>query len=62
MTVVIGGILSSTALTLLVLPVLFTALRARRDGERGDGEVEAEGGPESNAASLELSVAQEERR
>ena len=61
-TVVIGGILSSTVLTLLVLPVLFTALRARRDGERGDGEVEAEGGPESNAASLELSVAQEERR
>ncbi len=37
-TVVIGGVLSSTALTLLVMPVLFTALRTRRDAERGDGE------------------------
>ncbi len=37
-TVVIGGVLSSTALTLLVMPVLFTALRSRRDEERGDGD------------------------
>lgn len=37
-TVVIGGVLSATALTLLVMPVLFTALRAKADGERGEGE------------------------
>ena len=41
-TVVIGGVLSSTALTLLVLPVLFTALRTRRDDERGDGHAGGE--------------------
>lgn len=41
-TVVIGGVLSSTALTLLVLPVLFTALRTRRDEERGGGTAGAE--------------------
>jgi len=37
-TVVIGGVLSSTALTLLVMPVLFTLFRARSDRMRGDGE------------------------
>ena len=44
-TVVIGGVLSSTALTLLVMPVLFTALRSRRDAERSDGDG-ADGGDE----------------
>ncbi len=46
--VVIGGILSSTALTLLVMPVLFTALRAKGDAERGEREedVGAEREPE----------------
>ena len=44
-TVVIGGVLSSTALTLLVMPVLFTALRSRRDAERTDGGG-ADGGDE----------------
>ena len=42
-TVVIGGVLSSTALTLLVMPVLFTALRSRRDAERGNDGI-ADGG------------------
>lgn len=41
-TVVIGGVLSSTALTLLVMPVFFTALRTRRDSERRDGEGEGD--------------------
>ena len=37
-TVVIGGVLSSTALTLLVMPVLFTLFRAKSDAERGEAE------------------------
>jgi len=32
-TVVIGGIVSSTLLTLVVLPVLYSVLRAREPGE-----------------------------
>jgi heavy metal efflux system protein len=40
-TVVIGGVLSSTALTLLVMPVLFTALRGKGDAERGPGDEDA---------------------
>lgn len=35
-TVVIGGVLSAMALTLLVMPVLFTAVRACAGSERGD--------------------------
>jgi len=48
-TVVIGGILSSTALTLLVLPVLYR-LAYRRDGRDARG-VSADAVP-SSAASL----------
>lgn len=37
-TVVIGGILSSTALTLLVLPVLYRLVHRRDDEEENDSE------------------------
>ena len=40
-TVVIGGVISSTALTMLVLPVLFTSLRRRR----GDVDIDSKEQP-----------------
>jgi cobalt-zinc-cadmium resistance protein CzcA len=47
-TVVIGGVLSSTALTLLVMPVLFTLFRAKSDAERGEtDETDASGPPDA---------------
>ncbi len=60
-TVVIGGVLSSTALTLLVMPVLFTALRTRRDAERGDGEVEGDEGSGSDGQLPRAAAVREER-
>ncbi len=39
-TVVIGGILSSTILTLLVLPLLYS-IAYRRDGRRAEGAAAA---------------------
>lgn len=35
-TVVIGGLVTSTLLTLLVLPTLYTWIELRRDGWRGE--------------------------
>ncbi|WP_242344955.1 efflux RND transporter permease subunit [Anaeromyxobacter terrae] len=58
-TVVIGGVLSSTVLTLLVLPVLFTALRAKGDAERGEREEDS--GTERDAERPGLAAAREER-
>jgi cobalt-zinc-cadmium resistance protein CzcA len=59
-TVVIGGVLSSTALTLLVLPVLFTAFGAGRRSGQVDPEaietLEPREAP-SRAASGELGAA-----
>jgi hypothetical protein len=55
---VIGGVLSSTALTLLVMPVLFTALRGRGDAERG--ERDADDGLEPDAERPRLAAAREE--
>jgi cobalt-zinc-cadmium resistance protein CzcA len=39
-TVVIGGILSSTALTLLVLPLLYRMAHRRREEEVAEGRCE----------------------
>jgi cobalt-zinc-cadmium resistance protein CzcA len=53
-TVVIGGVLSSTALTLLVLPVLFTVFRSRSDAQRRDdhdGSGDESGPPHEPAAT-----------
>ncbi|WP_242353620.1 efflux RND transporter permease subunit [Anaeromyxobacter sp. SG64] len=58
-TVVIGGVLSSTALTLLVMPVLFTALRAKGDAERGEREEDLD--PEREPERSGLSAAREGR-
>ncbi len=60
-TVVIGGVLSSTALTLLVMPVLFTALRTRRDSEHSDGEREGDEGSGSDGQLPRAAAVREER-
>ncbi|WDT82577.1 MAG: efflux RND transporter permease subunit [Candidatus Manganitrophus sp.] len=45
-TVVIGGILSSTALTLLVLPVLYRIFHAKETAEETSDKTKGTGGTE----------------
>ncbi|WDT74016.1 MAG: efflux RND transporter permease subunit [Candidatus Manganitrophus sp.] len=45
-TVVIGGILSSTALTLLVLPVLYRIFHAKETAEEAADKTKETGGTE----------------